>query len=512
MDQLIYILQVGGRSWSEDYSLPENLVWHTCLPDELDLGEIKDYLKSHKQRSFAGIIVEDASQLLALEEISSLIDPYTVFYNQHYQLNTEKEFHFLKKTCARTMDFSDKAAILHKFSKGLFKSQYGDKFSPSIITIQPHFQGEIEYNGHQNLILSGEFGSDFKPLLFWPYNKTVDQTIPQEFWLEYQKEGDCEIRLRFTCVYEGSLSDIASDRIVTEEEMQEAIIIDYDFSAYISVSLEARGRGCLQIGALHARFSRYDLGKFTMGGGILSDHKRQEINYYFHPGDLKPPLAIYFSGYRPAEGFEGFGMMRTFGSPFLLFQDPRIEGGAFYMGSQELESKVKQVIVDHLAYLGFTEKDLIFSGMSMGTYGALFYGADFNPQAIIVSKPLVNLGNIAKDAKLSSPGVFPTSFDILRLHTGGNGPQEIQALNQRFWNKFEAANFQGTIFAIAYMRNEDYDQTAYDDLLAHLYDGDAKLISKGFAGRHMDDTVGPVTWFVNQYKEILYRYFGREIR
>ena len=40
--------------------------------------------------------------------------------------------------------------------------------------------------------------------------------------------------------------------------------------------------------------------------------------YYFNPGDLKPPLAVYFSGYRSAEGFEGRGMM---GAWAVLFAD-----------------------------------------------------------------------------------------------------------------------------------------------------------------------------------------------
>ena len=61
-------------------------------------------------------------------------------------------------------------------------------------------------------------------------------------------------------------------------------------------------------------------------------------------------------------------MMKNLGCPFLLFSDPRIEGGAFYLGSEELENKVKETIQYYLDYLGLTSKDLILSGLSMGHF------------------------------------------------------------------------------------------------------------------------------------------------
>ncbi|MDS8295461.1 accessory Sec system protein Asp2, partial [Streptococcus pneumoniae] len=113
------------------------------------------------------------------------------------------------------------------------------------------------------------------------------------------------------------------ERIFTTDDMEAAILLDDDFSSFISVSLEAKGNGRLKIGALHQRLTRYQFGKFVLGGNIIRSKNREEINYFFYPGDFKPPLNVYFSGYRRAEGFEGFGMMKSLGSPFLLFQDPR---------------------------------------------------------------------------------------------------------------------------------------------------------------------------------------------
>ena len=38
----------------------------------------------------------------------------------------------------------------------------------------------------------------------------------------------------------------------------------------------------------------------------------------------------------------------------------------------------------------------------------------FEPCAVIVGKPLANIGTIAKRGRLDAPGVFNTSYDILR--------------------------------------------------------------------------------------------------
>ena len=88
-------------------------------------------------------------------------------------------------------------------------------------------------------------------------------------------------------------------------------------------------------------------------------------------------------------------MMKRLGHPFILFADPRLEGGSFYLGSAEYEAKIKAVIEESLAKLGFTNKELVLSGISMGTTGAIYYGSKIGARAVIVGKPLINLGTIA---------------------------------------------------------------------------------------------------------------------
>ena len=197
-------------------------------------------------------------------------------------------------------------------------------------------------------------------------------------------------------------------------------------------------------------------------------------------------------------------------TPFLLFSDPRLEGGAFYMGTEELENSIKDTIQHYLDYLGFDSDQLILSGMSMGTFPSMYYGADFEPHAIIMSKPLANVGTIGNRARLLAPEVFPTGIDVLHLQTGRLDNEGVEALNQKFWDKFEKADFSNTTFGVSYMKDEDMDPTAFEDITKVLYSSGERILSKGTSGRHNDDHSTATAWFLNFYRMILENDFGRK--
>lgn len=97
----------------------------------------------------------------------------------------------------------------------------------------------------------------------------------------------------------------------------------------------------------------------------------------------------------------------------MLIADPRLEGGNFYLGSKAFEQKIVETIQDKLKLLGFTSADLILSGLSMGTFGALYYASDLRPNSVIIGKPLANIGTIALNERVLRPNGFPTSLDML---------------------------------------------------------------------------------------------------
>ena len=146
----------------------------------------------------------------------------------------------------------------------------------------------------------------------------------------------------------------------------------------------------------------------------------------------------------------------------------------------------------------------------MGTFPSLYYGASFEPHAIIVGKPLANLGTIAERGRLASPRVFPTSFDILKHQTGGVSLNHMLDLDQRFWKVFKQADFSKTTFGLSYMKDEDMDPQAYEQLVSYLCNTGAKILSKGTAGRHNDDTDTNISWFLHFYRMVLASGFGRE--
>lgn len=501
------VLQIGSENWSKYQEIPENMDWYFFW--SASTTAIRKVMKMDQIWAFDIVLVDRRDILEDLEVTRKKIDPYTIFYDQDLQF-TDKETKFLEEMCAFPTDFSDREALLNLLSKAVFRGQYGDKLFPEGITVHPSFKGKAHYFGNEGVELSGDFGADFRPVADWNFNIMAYKGRPIELWLEYEKDDNCDIQLVIRQVPEGSVADIVQTRVVSEEELQEPVIVEVPENRMIVATLEIKGQGWVKIGNLHQRFSRFQFGQFLLGGGMLSDAKRQEITYYFHPGDLKPPLTVYFSGFRPAEGFEGFFMMKNLGTPFLLFSDPRLLGGAFYMGSDELEDKVRGVIQQSLDRLSFTSDQLILSGMSMGTYPSMYYGADFEPAGIVMAKTLANVGTIAQRNRLLAPTVFDTGVDVLHLQTGGLEDQHVQELNQKFWTKFNQADFSKTTFGIAYMKDEDMDPTAFEDIVQALYHSGAKILRKGTAGRHNDDTDTSVIWFLNFYHMILESKFGRK--
>lgn len=507
MSKNLKILQIGIDNWKHCFEIPDNMDWYYFCPDS-SLA-LRKMMEMDGITSFHVVLIEDGQYLKDLLPFINHIEPHTLFYNKNFETTDLTLSTFLKRSCAQAIDFSDPQTLLEDLSTSLFGGGYGDKLKPFMLQVNPSFKGSISYQGFEYLTLEGDFGEEFSQLAFWSYNVMLEEEYPIELWLEYEKSDGVEFQVSIKKIRKGSVSEIIEEIILNESDLEKAFVIPGESKGYLAISILARGQGVLRLGSLHRRWTRKQFGKFFLGGNILHDSKREEINYFFHPGDFKPPLNVYFAGYRSAEGFEGYYMMKNLGCPFILFSDPRLEGGAFYLGSDELENKVKETILHYLDYLGFDKKDLILSGLSMGTFPSLYYGAFFEPHAIIVGKPLANIGTIASRGRLEAPGVFNTSFDILHHQTGGVSSKHMLELDQRFWKVFKQADFSNTTFGLSYMKDEDMDSHAYEQLVDHLCHTGAKILSKGTAGRHNDDTNTNVAWFLHFYRMVLEADFGR---
>lgn len=531
MSKSITILQIGDNDWSQDLEIPDNTGWFHCTAATIEdfitdqretilaekiakgeISEIEDFDLSQIHVDFSAILLTSYVKEEQLEILTDCIEAYSLFYDDQIVLDTPQKSGIFRRKCLRQLiSKGNRQLTVEYLTQNIFRGQYGAKLKVCDIDISPQFSGVVDYQGYVGVNFEGDFGEEFTPLYTFRYGFPSFE-FGIEIWPEYIKNGDVELYWQIDAFQSGSLGNLLHRYEITEKDLKKPYVVQAreNVSTH-NVTVYAKGKGELRFGALHWRYSRMGLGQFVLGGRRLSDSIRQELAYYFNPGDMKPPLNVYFSGFRGAEGFEGFFMMKRLGAPFLLVADPRLEGGCFYMGTKELEEQLVQAIQDSLEYLGFDHSQLVLSGLSMGAFGALYYSGDLDPAAVIVGKPFTNLGDVVTRMKLGRPDEFETSSDMLANITGDNSNTSAQLLNERFWQKFKKATFQQTIFAIAYMKEDDYDRHAFEKLVTYTADKSIHLYGSGYTGRHNDNSRSINQWFISQYHRILRENFGRKL-
>lgn len=500
MSETIRVLQLGTEDWKTKYE----------LPDYVKMEFVKVFQKAPKTPYDVVFIDRE----LLDEEIPMLhaaTKAHTLFVTDKEVWTDGMQYYYDCKKGQRLLSENIQSFLLNEV-RNFFPKPYGEKYDLNSVAIAQGFKGSVSWSGNYSVNLDGVYGEELSQIAYWRTNIPVFEGQAIEFWLEYKKDPEVEIALSITQFRSGSVSTVQQSWYFTEQDLEDMVVIDNRMAAGpVFISLLAKGQGKLQIIALHDRYSRRGHGMFLPGGRRYVTKEREEIFYYFDPGDLKPPLNVYFSGYKTLQGFEGYYMMRKMGCPFLLIAEPRLEGGSFYMGSNEFESALCEILIKHMKTLGFTEDQVILSGLSMGTYGALYYGCDIKPHAMILGKPLASIGDVAGNERLHRPGGFPTSLDVLQYVTKDAGENAVHTLNERFWNKFVAADWGKSKFIVSYMIEDDYDSTAYNQLISHVKSDGVQVYGKGIHGRHNDAT-GPIAgWFKSQYDKILREDFGRGV-
>lgn len=498
MSDVIQILQLGSENWNDKYKLPGSvrLIFeseHTENPKmEFDLV-------------FIDKEISDAEIALLMDVTKA----YTLFVTEHVELtgNMKKYYDCRKGRHIAEADIQD---FLLQETGNFFPKPYGEKFSLGKLSIAQGFAGSVEWQGNYCVSVSGEFGEELSQIAYWRNNIPIFQGQAIEMWLEYEKDPEVEIALSITQFKNATISEVQQKWYFTEKDLDEMVIVDNQMATGpVFVSLLAKGSGTLKIIALHDRYSRRGQGIFLPGGARYVAPNREEILYYFNPGDMKPPLNVYFSGYKTMQSFEGYYMMKSFNSPFLLISESRLTGGSFYMGNEEYEKGFVSIIQKHLDELGFSNDQLILSGISMGSLAALYYGCDLLPHAMIVGKPLASIGDVALNERLHRPGGFPTSLDVLNYLSGATNDKAIEVLNDKFWDKFDSTDWGESKFIVSYMIEDDYDCNAYNNMISHLKATGVQVYGKGIHGRHNDESRGIVNWFKSQYEKILKEDFLR---
>lgn len=506
-------LHIGTNNFNHLFENSEDVKWNFLHQNTLEVDDnykiIQNLQEENKTYDLIFIQTPYSTKLeLLLEHI---ITPFNTFVDYLFWNTGYIDSRLMINNRVEQIQYTSSEELYDLLKTISFPGQYGDKLSPATAIVNSSFKGDYYYNGNNDIILNGNFGDELNPIISWKKNLIYDKGKVVEIFPHFNIDGEIEIEYTFKLLKYGTADTILSKHVINHGSLSEPIYLPIrDEGAVIVSSLKAKGSGTLRVGALHKRLSRKHFGEFILGGKKFVDNKRDEFIYYLNPGDLKPPLNVYFSGYRSAEGFEGYYMMSRLNAPFLLIGDPRLEGGGFYLGSDQYEQGIKDIISLALEELGFTNDELILSGLSMGSFGALYYGVQMQPSAIIVGKPLVNIGSIAKNMRLIRPEDFGTAIDVLLKNEGGIDTDAINSLNEKFWKVMQNGYYQNTTFAISYMENDDHDPSAFDDLLPFLTKKKAQVISRGIPGRHNDDSNTITSWFVNFYSVILESKFGRQ--
>ncbi len=382
------------------------------------------------------------------------------------------------------------------------------KFTPRKLSVSSAFKGTTRTDGDYRAVLSGHFGMEYSQIAYWCDNIVVEAGQTVELWLEY--EYDTDVSFVLVVISHSRESGALNGRFEFDREvMKNPIRIKAGEDSTFFCAVYAKGYGTLRIGSLHHRRSRGAQGYLLPGGERRVTTKREEIFSYFEPGNGGAPLVVYFCDFDVHEWFEGAVMLRQLGAPFLILKDTRLDGGAFFLGDAEYERVVLDIIGDTMKRLGITGENLLMCGISMGAYGALYYGGKLGAGHVVIGKPLANPGDVATMSKHFRPRGFEAAMDIVAYLQQEVDEEARTKLNNRLWDILYTVDLSQVKYSIAYMREDDYDPYGFDDILDCLDDAGASVVSKAFHGRHEDAERDVRQWFAEELQLVLQEVFGR---
>lgn len=514
------VIQLGGRSGS---SLAD------MLGEEFRYCWLSDDSSRLEPLAKEGLLNEDGklnrnykSSIFILRDLN-LIEPnlarelpanQVLVERSLFNYMSEEIRHILELKGAVPFDSGNEKKLFNEIRLYWYSSSDGYRYDPRGWYFNYKVLSTFHQVGNVYRQFELDLGDKWEKLAYPDHSFYLPQFMADKVSLDYKTYGEAEIALKIIQIDLVTGNQVRSYFAKGGDLKKSINVVSQDRDTLFQIVIYSHGKGHVHLGALHIRRSRGSYGEMLINDRVLTDRLLNgNVGVYFNSGDLRPPLNVYFSGYRTKEGFEGNRMMSKFESPFLLIADWRLEGGAFYMGDEDFEKQITDVILETLRKLHFKRNDLILSGMSMGTYGALYYGARLNPKAIILGKPLAQVGTIAQNGRVKRPNDFRTGADIQLYFEGNLTKEASEKLNNRFWQNFEDGDFSDTTFAIAYMKQDDYDAKAFYGIreLFLKKNPHGKILSKGFVGRHNDQTGEVVKWFQRQYK-VLMKQFGRNPR
>lgn len=497
MKRKIAILQIGDTDWRQ-ITQTDFFDWHYMPVSEIHtLVESPEEDEPANQYNYVLL----TNQIQDNQAVFDYVNQCPAFHVIYLTKNILPEWlAILQARRAFYFDDFTPDRVVQRIETDLYFGQIGfaTRFSEQQFVPSEKVTGHLSRGGRFLTQFSGDFGSQWQAL---GYLKVLagDLSPNREnlVWLEHETQGNIEVALKFVFFRDDKIQQV---QIVSGEQLHALTPIGglSDYANY-QVIVMAKGRGQVSFHALHQRRTRHGLGHLLPGGEWHLTSEGEEVLSYFNPGMRNKPLIVSFAGSRLfSDGFELMGVFDELETPYLLFTDSRTQGGVFEVGSKIFEQTVIDRIRQAMAELGITGDDVIFHGYSMGSYPAMYYAADIQPAAIVISKPIINLGSFS--AKMDFPHHRNTDWtlDMRRHLTGRMSKEDTVVLDEKLWQHIKQIDWKNIDVSLFTMDLDEYDGESLPELLDFFREQHVHLTHFEEHGYHIEKISEMITFIKNR--------------
>lgn len=199
----IHVLYVGDDDWTTKYGIPDNIEFEVYESDESELTA------NRPARKLMDLVILDRDITLSEEKaFTKFTRGYCLFATENVQMLNSATSRYFKARMGQYLYTGDVQYFLAHEVRNYYPNPYGEKFNPAKLAVSDSFTGRVACDGNYNLVLDGEFGEDFSQIAYWRYNIPVFEGQCIDMYLEYEKTGDVEIKLRLFQFYYGSMGEV----------------------------------------------------------------------------------------------------------------------------------------------------------------------------------------------------------------------------------------------------------------------------------------------------------------
>lgn len=492
----ISVLQIGAKDWTSHIHAP-NINWqYTTI---LDLPTRLAYQKDPYVLEQTYVVLTD--DILTSTLLSSQINHWPARRTIYFANQVTPDFQtVLDERQAFMVSEKTPEAIVGYLQNDLHFEQIGfaTRFSEQQFIPMPPVRIHFKREGRFSAQFIGDFGEAWQQI--GTLNTSIGDlapTVENLVWLDYTQTNTVAVKLEFVYYRDGH---VQKRQAISGDALRELTAVGgLDNYQNYQILVFASGQGTLDLHVLHQRRSRHGLGLLLPGDDWQLTDEHEEVLSYFNPGNRQSPLVVNFSSmHAHADGFDMRESMNTLESPYLLFSDVRMQGGAFHIGTETYEKTIIETIRKTMKTLHLEPKDVILTGYGMGSFPAMYYAADIKPQAVVLAKPIVNIGTLTENIDFPQAVNQDWTLDVRRFLAGRMHPDDTNGLNQIFWHHISQIDWQKISVSLMTLTQDEYDGQSLSQLLDFFSAQHTPLTHVQEVGTHMAKFPEMITFMMTQ--------------